>query len=105
MPLVVNAEKCPAFKAKKLDLFTIGCHHMAIGLGEVTKKNLAHAQARIDFLNGLDSIRYGQWNLRYTAEDLLGATSNVSDESFAKWNKRMVEHFFRDRERANECAR
>ena len=70
--------------------FNAGIACMAIGIGEVTEKNLLEVDARLKFYKRLNG------ELGFTGKSLLGIRVNVSNEPRAKWLKRITESFFRE---------
>ena len=97
MPLTVDTRKCK----NEVDAFGAGCVLMAIGLGEISEKNVKNAQARIDYINALDSLRWGSPTVKCKASDIIGVSANVGDETTHKWMSRIGKNFLIDRERVH----
>lgn len=73
---------------------------MAIGIHEITQKNKGDVLNRIRLYENL----FGPLTTGYTftqekIDRFIGMRTNVSNETFLQWSKRMVEHFLRDFER------
>lgn len=83
---------------KELDVFTVGVSLMAIGLREITPANKGHAQARIDYINALDTKRWGKPTLPYSAAQMCGANANVETKPFTGWASNIAKRFLHDME-------
>lgn len=84
-------------KAVKFDPYGAGMTMLVIGICQANKKNAPEIQARIDFVNALDSMIWNKPSIKYTAKQLIGIHANVNTETRAKWSKRITENFFRER--------
>lgn len=93
MSLTVDTKNAQSQKAKDQP-YAVGMLLIAIGLTEVTDKDLREVRYRIAIytaLFGTDSLG------SFQAEDLIGVKSNVSRETAASWNRRMRDNYLRER--------
>lgn len=74
---------------------------MAIGIREITQKNKGDVLNRIRLYENLFGplTTTGYVFTQEKIDRFIGMRTNVSNETFLQWSKRMVEHFLRDFER------
>lgn len=93
MSLTVDTKNAQSQKAKDRP-YDVGMILLAIGLTEVTEKDLREVTYRMTIYTAL----FGEDSLgTFRAEDLIGVKSNVSRETAASWNRRMRDNFLRER--------
>lgn len=97
--LTVNTKKCDETAPVKYDSarqFNVGMTIMALGVSNITEKNLDDALRRLRFLNNITEWPLSSRDLILTGKNLreaIGIEANVTPVPFAKWQKERLKGF------------
>jgi hypothetical protein len=89
MSLNLDWRECKSERVRK-NAFEAGVLLMSIGIDEVTEKLLPEVAFRITMFQAITGTNFG-----FTADELLGLTSNVAYEPFTRWAKRVHDYQLR----------